>query len=854
MFLDNFEQPLCLTNHGIRLPEFKLSDEDCIKYNIPKESSNLEILTAICRIGFKEKLNSGFIPRDSIKEYSDRVKYELSVLEKTNFADYILLVWDVMRFVRNNNIARGRARGSAAGSLVNYLVGITDVDSIKYGLFWERFISEARAQTVIVDGVKYLAGSSPDVDIDIGDEDRYKVIDYVSKKYNGKFVKLSTTGTLTTKILTKEIGKIFGRVEEEMNEITGHIPVVFGKTPDPTKCYDESDVYKRFIDENPNILEISQYLYESINHVGSHASAYSLSFHNLEDFMPCQLGTDDEMISTYDMYEAQNLSVKLDLLGVQTINLIQKVANRVGVDLDTVDINSWDNIYKYLQQLEHPYGLFQISGHTAIKANNKVKPKNIDHIAGILAVGRPGALSFLDQYADYTNNGEVQKCPVVFYDILKDTGGVCLYQETLMSLFCKLGFSLVEANTIRDIVGKKKRDKIAEWEPKIYQKAKDNNISEEAAKYVWEIANASADYSFNRSHAIGYGLTTLLSVYCKFNYPKEFFIEALEMSQKKSDSFSEIELVQQELPYFGVKLLPPDLIKSDMSFKIEGNDIRFSLSAIKGVADKALPKLQTFLNRDKTNKFQIFYAAKDAGLNIAVLSALIQAGCLESISVNRSKLTLEAQIWGKLNEREREYCLANGYKYNYDLCLALKDYKNWSDGKPFRESRLKTIRSNSETYIQIYNKNKEYPMFCNFMYERALLGFAWSHNIRQIFEKEHPDLQSADKIKNQLENNEQIKYVGTVGECKRWKSKKGVDCFKMDLSDETGTISVMMTGDKLARYTSSASLPQEDEITYVEGRKGEGIIFIDRMEVQNYKIVFNLRDLKKLKHDAVTEV
>lgn len=984
MFRDNFAEPLKLTNHGIRLPEFKLADEDYGRYGISKDASNLEILTAICRAGFREKLDSGVIPKEKKREYEDRVKYEIDVLTKTSFTDYILIVWDVMNFVRKNNIARGRARGSAAGSLVNYLIGITDVDSIKYGLFWERFISEARAQTVEVDGVKYLAGSSPDVDLDVGDEDRYKVIDYVSQKYNNRFVKLSTTGTLTTKILTKEIGKIYGKTEEEMNFVTSSIPVVFGKTPNPTKCYEDSEGYKKFIDETPGVFEASNYLHEGINHTGSHASAYSVSYDKLEDFMPCQLGSDGELVSTYDMYEAQNLSVKLDLLGVQTINLIQRVADRVGIDLNKVDIDSWDNIYKYLQQLEHPYGLFQISGHTAIKATNKIKPKNIEQIAGVLSVGRPGALSFLDQYADYTNNGTIQDCPKEFVDILGPTGGVCLYQESLMSLFCRLGFSLVDANTIRDIVGKKKTDKIAEWEPKIYEMARKNGISEEAAKYAWDVAKASADYSFNlcifekekvelksgkqiclnqvkvgdkircfdtvnhfdrffavkniyknktkcylihfdeysiicskdhkflvltgenkykmlavkdfpalpksikiisrdgprfftgidelgyrktidleidsadhnfycngivvsNSHAVGYGLTTLLSVYCKFNHPKEFFLEALEMTQKKADPFSEIEQIQQELPYFGIQLLPPDLVKSDINFKIEGDNIRFGLSAIKGVAEKAIPKLQTFLDKEKVNKFQLFFAAKEAGLNIAILSALIQAGCLHSLGDDRARMTLEAQIWSKLNEREREYCLAHGEKYGYDLITALKDYLNWIDKKPFKESRLDTIRKQTQPYLEIYNKNKRHPQFAAWAYERALLGFCSSYNLRQVFKNELENLQSADSIKNHLDKDSDVYYIGVVGETKKWKSKAGNQCFRMEISDETGVVTAMMTGDKLERHLLASETPKEDEIVYIEGRKADNLVFINRMAVQNYKIAFNMRDLKKLR-------
>lgn len=499
MFLDNFKEPLKLENKGIRLPEFILSDEERQRHNIPDGASNHEILTILARAGYKTKLDKGLIPKERAREYGDRFKKELEVLKRTHFTDYILIVWDVMAFARRENLAMGRGRGSAAGSLINYLVGITDVDPIKYGLFFERFISETRAKANIVDGVTYLVGSMPDIDMDFGDEDRDKVIQYVSDKYKGKFVKLSTTGTLTTKILIKDLGKIvMGYSEEQMNVVSDYIPMVFGKVYSPQKCYEESADYKAWADRNPLVHELAQMLHECINHTGSHASAYLISYDPLEKFMPCKLGSNGERISGFDMYEAGNLAVKLDLLGVQSINLIYSVAKAVGFDLDHIDVQSWDNIYKYIQQLEHPYGLFQISGHTAVRALNKIKPKSLEHLSGVLAIARPGALKFVDEYADYTNNGTVTPVDKIFEDTLSETGGVCLFQETLMTLFVKLGFSLEDANTLRDIIGKKKTDKIAEWEPKIFEKAKQNGISEQSAKYVWDLAHSSADYSFNK--------------------------------------------------------------------------------------------------------------------------------------------------------------------------------------------------------------------------------------------------------------------------------------------------------------------------------------------------------------------
>lgn len=579
-FLDNFKDKFTLTNHGIRLPEFIMEEDDYVKYNIPKGSDNVDILTSITRWGYKDRLDRGLIPKEKSKEYGERVKYELGVLKKTNFTDYILLVWDVMNFVRKNDLARGRGRGSAAGSLINYLIGITDVDPIKYNLFFERFISESRAKSNIVDGVVYLAGSAPDVDIDLGDEDRDLVIDYVSKKYKDKFVKLSTVGTLTTKILTKELGKIFGYSDEYMGEISDAIPMLHGKVFEPQKAYDESERYKKFIDQNPKILELSKILYEGINHIGSHASAYSVSYDKLEDFMPIQKGSNDDFVSVYDMYEAQNLSVKLDLLGVQTINLIHNVAKRVGINLDNVDLEDYDTIFKFLQNLFLPYGLFQISGHTAIRANNKIKPKNIEHVSGLLAIARPGALSQLDQYVDYVNNGVIQECPDVFKDILSPTGGVCLYQETLMSMFCKLGFSLVEANTIRDIVGKKKKKEIPIWEEKIFAKAKENNIPEDAAKFLWDLANASADYSFNRCLLPTTVVETELGYKMMFEILKNDKIKAYDIKNNIDHFVAVKDIFENEVEVYEVEFDDGRKLSCSMDHKLLTDEGMMSLRNI----------------------------------------------------------------------------------------------------------------------------------------------------------------------------------------------------------------------------------------------------------------------------------
>lgn len=497
MFLDHFSQPFKITNHGVRLPEFKLANEDYDKYGITRGSSNSEILRGLARVGYKEKLSKGLIPKERAKEYGERVEYELGVLERTYLTDYILLVFDVCSFSRKRNLSIGVGRGSAASSLINYLVGITDVDPIKYDLIFQRFISEARTKINWVDGVPYITGNPADIDGDVGDEDREIIIQYLSEKHQGKFVKLSTLSRLTTKILTKEVGKTMGFSEEEMKLITDKIPTKFGKVASPEKALQESDVYREFIEGNPLIGDISHLLFESVGFVGSHASAYLLSYEPLDNIMPCQRGADDEMVSTYDMETANELAIKLDVLGVQTLTLVYAVLKRVGLNIQDINVDDQDIYDKYLKNLIHPYGLFQIAGDSVVKGLNKISPSNLNELSDVIAIVRPGSFSFVDEYVDIKRGNSIHTtCPDIFKDILATTNYICVYQEELMFMAHRIGFSMEEANDLRQVVSKKKTDKIGEWEKKIYQKGEENDIPIESCKYLWELALSSADYSF----------------------------------------------------------------------------------------------------------------------------------------------------------------------------------------------------------------------------------------------------------------------------------------------------------------------------------------------------------------------
>lgn len=367
----------------------------------------------------------------------------------------------------------------------------------------------------------------------------------------------------------------------------------------------------------------------------------------------------------------------------------------------------------------------------------------------------------------------------------------------------------------------------------------------------------SADHNFycngivvSNSHAVSYSQLTAATVYLKWKYPTLFFLEALRKAKKESPKKFKIYIneIITELPSFGIKLLPPDLVKSSMDFTIEGNDIRFGLSAIKGIAEKVLENLKNFISSEKMNKFQVFYIAKQCKLNIRVVSALIQSGCLDSLGENRAMTVLEANIWGKLSDRERAYCLSNGENYKYSLVDALKDYLNWNDGKPFKESRLQTIRKHTLPYMQIYAHNKKFPLFTAYEYESELLGYSYSISLKDAF-PEHKDIVSIAEAKDLIKDSN-VKVVAKVVKSYRNISRSGKDMLKIELCDDSGNIDSIMMGASLANYLDYGKEPAEGDIVIIQGRMGEDIIWCERLNIHDYKLAFKAADLK-IKEEAV---
>jgi DNA polymerase-3 subunit alpha len=699
-----------------------------------------------------------------------------------------------------------------------------------------------------------------DVDNDISYDRRAQVIKYIEEKHKGKTCKILTLNTLSSKLCVKECGKIVGQMsEDEVNIVSNHIPKQFGKVYKLEKAYDESDKFKEFADKNKKIYKIAKKLEGLNKNTGVHPSGIAISFYNIEEIMPMQRTNDGHLISAYDMNDVASLMVKFDILGLRTLSVVNDTCQQLGIEIENIDIEL-PEIYENFKFIEAPKGLFQIEADTNFKVCKKVSPRNLDELSAVVAIARPGALDYLDTYSNYISSGDFQSVNEFFDDILSYTGGIPLYQEQLMKMAVKVGFTLDEAEQLRRIVGKKKIDQMPAWKAKIEQKIEENNLDKQVGEVLWKVAEDSANYSFNKSHSISYAILAAITTYLKFKHPQEFFLSLLKMTKHEPDSHAEIALINQELCLFNMKLLPPDLSKSDIEFSIENKNIRYGLNSIKGVSEKTLENVVEF-NKSQLlehTKYDIFLAAKDAGINIGILSGLIQGGMMDSFCdqssgvPNRCRLVLEAQSFNLLTDREKRNFSKLGSKFNYDILNSIASVKkeNWpaDDGRPImKDSRFNTFKRDYDRYRQIYDKNKNHLVFANWFFERKYLGYSHSVKIKDVFGNSR-DLYDSLELKS-IPDNDRVKFVGVVTDCISRTSRAGNKYMRVEIQDDFGKVNFMLMNNSrsatLDNYLNEGGKkPKEEQIVFVYGSKGEDVIFGEKITILDEKIYTKLSEIK----------
>jgi Bacterial DNA polymerase III alpha NTPase domain/Bacterial DNA polymerase III alpha subunit finger domain/NUMOD4 motif len=480
----------------VRLPDISIDAKTKKKFGVDQAANNAEFLRQISQSALT-KFTKNFAP-DQQKIYQDRLDFELALVEELCFTDYFLLVWKVINKMIDMQAFRDMGRGSCAGSLVFYVLGVTGVDPIRYKLLFARFISKVRAKKQVIDGVTYLQGDlAPDVDLNLGGA-RDEIITWLNKEYEGRVCPISTFGTLTGKVLIKEVYKTLEDVpEQEANRVSNLVDKHFGIVEDIEKMPEKNKDFKEWSESHARTYAVALQLRDLIKNKGSHASGYFIAYDLLAEHYPLDLNKEKEPILTFEMKVAAKLGIKLDCLGLTTNQIIQEVLESAPETMEDImpKLHADSLIY---DQYQHgtllPYGLYQISADCAYGALLKIKPKDLNELSDLNAIARPGSLSYLDGYVKNEN-----PCPhPVFEKILAPTRNYCLYQEQMIQMAVALGFTPEEGELIRRVVGKKLVDEVKSWKDKIYQKCKENGFSTEIGDLYWKIIDDSSKYSFNK--------------------------------------------------------------------------------------------------------------------------------------------------------------------------------------------------------------------------------------------------------------------------------------------------------------------------------------------------------------------
>jgi DNA polymerase-3 subunit alpha len=457
--------------HGVKLPTYDITPAQCASVGAPAGCGVAEFIRHLCRVGWTKKI-ARKVPKEKWETYRAQIVHELDVIETLGFTNYILMVYDICRFADEAGIPRGPGRGSVGGSCVSYLLNITDIDPIEGGLFFTRFLSKSRAKTTVVDGITYVDGGLvADVDMDFGYYRRQEVIDYINQRYPGQTSQLLTVRTLSSRILIKDLLKVYENMSEhetklvsDMMEDDAGIPVPVEKAllgDDKFQKGEESkwppnEQFKEWASDHMDVVNMAMDL-EGLNiGEGMHPSAVAICAMPINELMPTQLsvGQDGKVsVSGYDMYDAQEIALKFDILGLKCLDVLNDCAKVTGIDWRTIDVHD-PVIYQFLQDFKYRYGIFQLETWAQGTAAQKVKPKNFDQLSAVLAIARPGAIAYLDQFSKYVNEGTFAPIHPLIDDILKPTGGVCCFQEQALAMLVKVGLTADEAEFARKCVAK----------------------------------------------------------------------------------------------------------------------------------------------------------------------------------------------------------------------------------------------------------------------------------------------------------------------------------------------------------------------------------------------------------------
>lgn len=582
----------------------------------------------------------------------ERLEYELKVIRQMGFAGYFLIVKDFIDYARNKEIRVGPGRGSVGGSLVAYCLGITNMDPIKYGLLFERFLNPERI-------------SLPDIDIDFSDRERDKIIHYVINKYGQDNVtQIITFGTMAARAVIRDVGRVLDLSYSDVDRIAKMIPWV----PDMNlkTAIEQNSELRTMIKSDPRLEKLFSYseILEGLcRHASTHAAGVVIAPKALTEYVPLYRGSKGETTTQYDMQGIEEIGLlKMDFLGLRTLTVIDDTLQTLREDQNIIlDIDSIPLDDKKTYQLfsnGETVGIFQFESSGMRDYLTKLKPESVEELTAMNALYRPGPLDRIAEYIDRKRGlKQISYEHPLLEPILQGTHGVIVYQEQVLKIASDLaGYSLGKADILRKAMGKKKAELMVQQREEFKKGAKAKGIKPEVADKIFDLMATFAGYGFNKAHSAGYAYLAYQTAYLKAHYPVQFMAATMTSEIGNTDR---VVILMDECKRMGIEVLPPDVNHSFGKFKVVGEKIRFGLEAVKNVGRGAIESIVEA--REKVGKFKTlfeFCAEVDLGsANKRMIESLIQAGAFDSISKYRSQLMASLDLatsYGQALQEDRK--------------------------------------------------------------------------------------------------------------------------------------------------------------------------------------------------------
>jgi len=789
------------------------------EYPTPEGRDAFDYLVELCEKGLRRRYEH------VTPELEDRLRFELKTIKEMGFADYFLIVWDFIHFAKQHGISVGPGRGSSAGSLAAYALEITDIDPIRYGLLFERFLNPARKDL-------------PDMDIDFSVAGRDRVINYVAEKYGrDRVAQIITFGTMAARAAVRDAGRVLEVPYGSVDRVAKLIPEGPGQTLEA--CLKPGQELRQAYDGDPQVREIvdlAKPLEGLVRQDSIHAAGVVIGAQPLIDVVPLQQkGPDQEVVTQLGMWDVVDLGLlKIDFLGLRNLDVIDETVALVGtLDIDSVPLDD-HKTYEMLARGDST-GVFQFESSGMREALRQVKPTEFEDMIALVALYRPGPMAYIPVYARRKNGQE----PVTFIDerlkpITGGTFGICIYQESYMQIAKELaGFSPAEAETLRKAIGKKIHSLMASLKDKFLEGCAQNGITPGVAQQLWKDMESSQDYSFNKAHAACYALIAYRTAWLRANHPCEYMAALISSVMNTKD----------RVPYYvnacdemGIEVLPPDVNESQSDFAVVEGKIRFGLNAVKNVGDSCARAIVSAREADGPfgSVWDLVERVSAQVLNKRALESLVKCGALDSLGHARR---------GLLDERMLEQILQWGQRHQADVLSGQSSIFDVELGSA-ESDRGEGARHHPVIPAGEFEKGELLAL------EKESLG---------LYVSEHPLHAIRDQLRRKADctlaelerrrDGEVVTVGGIVGAVKQLTTKKGEPMVFLRLDDVTGGGEVVVFN---SVYASARDLCVADRVLVVKGRvdhKQEGETKLIAIEVSAFEATPERREVR-LRVDA----